>query len=378
MDPLKKGLKAYQKIQNPPPAPEPALEIQAPRTPRKQSTPTKTIPEVLPKGEKNLRKVAKFLILLGKDEASKVVRHLSPGEIQELSKEIASIKNLEGSEAGKILEDFGYISSRLPGSYHGGPEVAQAILDQAFGPQKAKALLHRALPDSAPKHFDFLQDLELGALITLLKGETEMVLSLVLPHLPKAYGAKILMALSPALQNRLILRMAKMAPISTEVVNQVEASLKEKIRQAGTFVTDEIDGHARLAEILRHMNLSQETSLLKSLDTSAPQLAHTLREKLFTQETLMHLMDDSLEDLLRSFDERQIALLLVGAIPTLQAKIRVNISSRRMVLIQEEIELMNPPDQGEVQSTLKDFLELCRSRVRDGSLVLLDETEEYL
>ena len=52
------------------------------------------------------RRVAKFLIIIGEDEAAKVLPHLAEEQIEKIIPEIASIKSVSPEESKKILEEF--------------------------------------------------------------------------------------------------------------------------------------------------------------------------------------------------------------------------------------------------------------------------------
>ena len=59
------------------------------------------------------RKAAKLLLLLGKDQAAEVIRHLPPEDLEGISAEIARIRQIEKVEAQKLLEEFGTVVKRI-------------------------------------------------------------------------------------------------------------------------------------------------------------------------------------------------------------------------------------------------------------------------
>lgn len=385
----KKGIDAYRKMtgRTIPPAVEaaegsPALrssEPTKPPLPQQQTSPPSTPPGLLKTGrEKSLRKVAKFLILLGHDEAAKVVRHLSPAEIEEISREIALIKTVDAAEAEKILLDFGYMASRLPGSSQGGNEVAQAILQGAFGPEKSRKILHKAVPGSAPRPFQFLADLDPSAVAALLKNESLNVLGLALPYLEKPLAAKVLSSLDNRSQKDLIKRLAKLEKVSQEVLSRVEQGLREKAHHLGDVVHEEVDGKARLAEILRHMDSNQEQTILRTLEASAPEVTREIREKLFTVTSLLQVLDEDMEVLLREEIDADLAVILKGLPPEVEPKLSTNMSGRRLALIRQEQDLLGPIPVSEVRRAVKAFLEKIRDQVRAGQIRLTEKGEDYL
>ena len=387
MDPR---LKAYQKQSRSESAPEPEAMpvVRFPKLPRFEMPVPAAVPKpeiaqpslvktTLP-GDKSLRKVAKFLILLGQDEAAKVVRHLDSAQIEALGEEIAGIKKIEPVEAEAILKEFGYMATTQAATVKGGKNTAKAILHQAFGDVKAKSILHKAVPQSREKPFAFLTSLEPEVVTALLGPESAQVLSVVVPFLEKSQAAAFLKTLSPDSRLDLIKRLAKMERVPSSVVAQVDQSLNERFHALSPANTEGIDGKARLADILRHMSVDKEEAILKSLDRAKPELTEDLRRRLFTVADLIRISDDGFEDLIRSKDDAQAALVWLAADETLRTKIEANVSARRLLLIRAEADLLSDTPKRQLQKEFRFFLEEARQAVREGRAALIDDSEDYV
>lgn len=414
MDPR---LKAYQKQARPVPAvsavtaeadPGPSPVIRAPKLPRfdapdptkpavpraakpvpsllkttADTEPPKPSPKAAPRSpalgeDKSLRKVAKFLILLGQSEAAKVVRHLEPSQIEALGREIAGIRKIEPVEAEAILKEFGYIATQQATTVKGGAGTAQAILSQAFGKDKAKSILHKAVPHTAERPFAFFAGLEAPVVQALLGAESPQVLSIVVPFLEKSQAALFLRSLDPVRRLELVKRLAKMEKVPSTVVSQVETALHERFHALKPANTEAVDGKARLADILRHLSVATEDAILKALDRSQPDLTEDLRRRLFTVADLVRVADSGFEDLLRVKDDAQVGLLWLAGDEGLRDKIRANVSARRLALIQAEVDLLSDTPPRELQKELRFFLDEVREAVREGRAALLDDSEEYV
>jgi len=371
MDPR---LKAYQKAQTPRPP-----EVHEPELPRFE-TPAPLAKTVAPARsappEKSLRKVAKFLILLGQDEAAKVVRHLDQSQIEALGQEIAGIKTIDPAEAEVILREFGYIAGAQP-AVKGGKPAAQAILDRAFGADKAKSIFRKAVPHAAEKPFAYFAGLAPEVVTALLGAESPQVLSVVVPFLEKPQAAAFLKTLSPATRLDLVKRLAKMEQVPSAVVAQVDQSLRERLHKLSPANTDAVDGKAKLADILRHMSADKEAALLQSLGDTQAGLADDLRRRLFTPADLVRVDDGGFEELLRARDDARLALLWLAA-PELRAKLEANISARRLLLVKAEVDLLADTPVRELQKELRFFTDEVRDAVREGRAMLSGDTEEYV
>jgi hypothetical protein len=119
-------------------------EQSAGKKPRKQKEP-KPVREPSIKGfiketsrDTGYRKAAQFLMLLGKDEAARVLRHMSPEEVEGITLEIARTQHIEEKEASKILEEFGYIRETKDLIAQGGFEKAQEMLIASIGKERRR------------------------------------------------------------------------------------------------------------------------------------------------------------------------------------------------------------------------------------------------
>ena len=328
--------------------------------------------------DKSLRKVAKFLILLGQEEAAKVVRHLDLSQIEALGREIAGIRKIEPVEAEAILKEFGYIAKHQETTVKGGQGAAKAILSQAFGAEQAKTILRKAVPQSSERPFAFFSGLEPAVVQALLGHEAAQVLSVVVPFLERAQAAAFLKTLDSGKQMELVKRLGKMEKVPSTVVAQVETALRERYHNLKPANTEAVDGRARLADILRHLSVEKEDAILKSLDQAEPGITEDLRRRLFTVADLARVSDDGFEDLIRAKDDTQAALLWLAGDELLRSKIAANVSARRLLLIQAEVDLLSDTPKRELQKELRFFLEEVRDAVREGRATLLDDSEEYV
>ncbi len=329
-------------------------------------------------GSGGYRKAAKFLLLLGKREAATVLKHFSTKEIEEITREIASIKQINNQEAAKILNEFGTSRGKKSFTPTGGLEVARNMLTAAFGDEKGQAIFKKVIPFNGEKPFSFLEDLEYQQLIMILRKEPVHVLTVILSFLDANRSSKILESLPPEDQTAIVTRMASMKKISPEVIMSMEEVLIERIRTQGKVVTEEVDGQSVLAQILKNMALADEGRILDTLSNSDSGLAEAVREKLFTVDTINYINDTDMEKILRDFSDMEIAVLLKGQGSELRNKILYNVSKRRIEFIQYEEETLGAMRKSDVDKAMKEFLDYLKDQEIQGKIVLSREKDEYI
>jgi len=322
------------------------------------------------------KKAAKLLLLLGKEQASHVLKLLLPDEIEKVTAEIARIKRIEKSEAEKILEEFGSLAGEIAATPRGGIDVARDILLTTFGAQKSEEILRKVSPYAVRRPFSFLNELEFQQIMLLLRKEPVHVMSIVISYLEPSKASQVLESLPPESQAFIVRRIGRLGSVSPEVISAIEESLRERIRTQGKIITEEIDGQKVLADILKHLPLQDEGRILESLEEKNKALAQEIKEKLFSIDSVLKIPDIQIQSILQKYPDRDIAAILKGKDEDIQEKLLRNVSERRREFIQNERKHLGPMKRSKVDGITKDFLFYIRERAEQGDITL--ETDELI
>lgn len=331
-----------------------------------------------PEEEEKIDRAAKFVLLLGKEEAGKVLKNLPDGDVEKICSRIASVKSIDSLEAQSILEEFGFQKKVKPDRSLGGISTARDILTSAFGPDKAQSIMDKAVPESRPKPFDFLNDVELPQLLNLVKDESPLVLSVLLSSLPPEKASQIVRSLDEEMRKTVILRMGRMEKIDRKTLSLMEETLMERLNSQGKMETIELDGPNKLASILKFMSLSDEKAILEGLAEEDDHLSEEVKEQLLTIDAVLHLREEDLQKILQDIPEKDIARLLRAKEENIQKRILQNLSTRRRQYVEEESALLGPIRRSEADEITKEFLENLRRKEEAGELIIMREEEEYI
>lgn len=324
------------------------------------------------------RRVAKFLILIGREEASQILSKLDIDQVEQISKEISSIRGIGKEEAAEIFEEFKSLLSagyHLSGAASGGIGAARQILYAAFGSEKGESFLRKAVPESIENPFDFLEEFSGEQTAFLLKDESPAVTALVLSRLPAKLSAACLEMMNPIRKLDVVKRIAHLSETLPEVLERVAQGLKDKAHTIGKIEGDSIDGVSALTAILKHTDVSFGEKILYELEENDPELSQDIKERLHTLEDIIKADDKPLQLHLRGMSDKDIALLLKGKSEEFTQKILSNLSSNRKTLIQEEMEIMGPALKRDVDAAAKAFLNWFRNGLNEGRIVLIDDED---
>ena len=321
------------------------------------------------------RKAARFLVLLGKDEAAKVLKHLSPEEVEGIAREIARTENIDHKEASKILEEFGYIRQTKDIIAAGGIQKAEEMLVASLGKEKAAQILDKVKKQMAPPPFSFLQEIDFHQAVSLLRDESPPVLALILSYLEPKVAARILSALPQAVQKEVVPRIAKMTAVDPDVIRRAEETLRGKVRESGTVIAEEVNGKAALTEILRYMEPGKEEQILADLE---PNTANEIRKSLFTVDVILRISPKDLQTALREYADRELALMLKVLDLEMRNRILENVSERRREFITMEMESLGPVKKRDADAALEEFLGYLQLLEQKGEITILRDTDTYV
>jgi flagellar motor switch protein FliG len=322
-----------------------------------------------PDGQESVyRRVAKFLLLIGVDEAAKVMPHLTEEQTEKIIPEIASIRSVSPDEASTILAEFQALVQRS--REDGGVDTARTILEKAFGSEKAADMLNKSVPFSAGKPFEYLAEADSEKVGQLLKDESGAVRALVLSYLKPKVSAAVISALDEDDQRDVILRLAKLKNINPEVVRRVDQAMHEKMNSVVTEKSDHIDGRSALAQILKKMSPEAESTVLDTLSESDPDLGKDLRERLFTIDDVVEANDRFIQNTLRDMQDADIAMLIAGKADVFRNKILTNVSKTRGDSILEEESLRKPMRRSDCEKITSQFFSVLRRAWEEGKLVI--------
>lgn len=324
------------------------------------------------------RRVAKFLVIVGIDEAAKILPHLTEEQTEKIIPEIASIQKITPEESASILEEFESLVEKA--REEGGLETARNILTKAYGSEKAEDMLKKSVKYPDGKPFDYLSDANAERIKVLIDGESDAVKSLVLSQIEPKKAAKVINLMDVDDKKKIVLRLAKMKPVAPEVLAEIDRSLHEKLLTQNTENSQNMDGRGVLAQILKRMNPSVENSIINTLSEQDPELGEDLRKRLFTEEDVIGSDDRFIQNYLHDMEDRDIAVLIYGKNDAFREKILSNVSKNRRRVILDEESMIHHLTKSDSEKMTSSFFSVLRRAWENGDLRVSgrDEGEVYV
>ena len=317
------------------------------------------------------QKAAVLLVQVGQENAAKVLAHMRPAEIEELTAELLRLRNVAPEIAGKVLEEFHEMIASLLRGGAGGIDFAQALLEGALGADGAAAVLGRVAESTHIQPFAFLHQADPQQILTFLTGEHPQTIALVVAHLRPDQSSMILGGLSPEMQADIAYRIATMEATSTEYVRLIEDVVQRRtstVLQAKQNTA--VGGVAPLVEIINRADRGTERSILEGLQAKDSALSDEIRALMFVFEDITTLDDRAIQLVLRGVETADLATALKGVKDSVRDKILRNVSERARENLLDEIDMLGPVRMSAVEESQQKVVQVIRQLEESGQIVL--------
>jgi flagellar motor switch protein FliG len=325
-----------------------------------------------------LRKAAILLVVLGEDAASQIYRHLSQQEVEQVTQEIAGMKQVTAETVLTVLEEFDRMV--LTGDYlaRGGREYANKLLVKAFGEEGARQLLQqvsRSAEMSAGK-LDSLQKADPQQLAKFIEGEHPQTIALILAHVDARQASALLMRLPEELRAESIKRLAQLRQFSPEMAERVSLVLHKRLEALGEKSRRAYAGLRGVADLMNRLDLATGKTILESIEKEDAKLALSIRNLMFTFEDLLTVPEAGIRELLGQMDKKTLASALRGASEELKSYIFKSMSSRAVEMLKEDMEVLGPIKSREINKAQLEAVAVARRLEAEGKLSLTAEGED--
>ena len=317
-----------------------------------------------------LRKAAAFLVAVGEDRATEVMKHLSATEAEALSLEIAKSPKVPSEICAAVIDEA--VENVLAEQYlaEGGVDFARSILERSLGTEKAQEIVGRLAATIERRPFEFLRRTPPEQIHVFLRSESPQTIALVIANLHTTLAAQVLSMLEPEDQAEVARRIAVMNETRPEVVEHVESVMRHKLSSVIAQEYAAAGGVKSLADILNNADRTTERNVLDELAKENGDLAEEIRLLLFTFEDIVKLDDRSIQMVLKEVDQKDLAIALRGVPDEVASKIFKNMSERGAELLREEIQFQPPQRKRVVEESQGRIVGVVRRLEEAGAIVL--------
>lgn len=175
------------------------------------------------------QKAAVLLIALGIDAAGNVLKRLDDQEVEQISIEIARLRNVSGDVVESVLMEYHDMAIAQDYIAQGGLNYAREALVKALGEERAHEVLMRVEASMEVSAFHLLQTVETDQLSGYLRKEHPQTAALILSHLNPVKAGDIINRFDNELQTEILFRLATMNKTSPDMLNDIESVIRQQL-----------------------------------------------------------------------------------------------------------------------------------------------------
>ncbi len=315
-------------------------------------------------------KAAILLIAIGPEKSAEIFKNLSDSEMEELTLEIANMRQIDPSIRESVLEEFYQICLAQEFVSEGGISYAKSVLEEAMGSQKALEVINKLTSSLQVKPFEFVRKVDPSQLLNFIQNEHPQTIALVLSYLPPSQSSAIISALPQDKQADVAERIAIMDSTSPEVIKEVELVLEKKFSSMATQDYASTGGIDSIVEILNSVDRGTEKYIMETLEIDNPELAEEISQKMFVFEDIISLDSVSIQRFIREVDNDDMTIALKGSTDEVKDIIISNMSSRMGEMIEEDMEFMGPVRLSDVEEAQQKIVGIIRRLEEAGEIII--------
>ncbi len=323
-------------------------------------------------GLKGYEKAALFLIALGEDVASEVLKSLDPVTVKTLTLQMKRFRRVTKKDLEEVIKEAAGIIERdeIPVS---GPDFIKNLLPRGLGEERAREVME-IISEESP--FELFEGTDPKALAAVLRNEHPQIIAMALSLMEPEKAAKVLNLFPDKLKGEVASRIAVMERIPEEGIEELREILKGRIRistvtsplRAGRI--RELKGTKALADILNYCDKVTEEIVFQKIEEQDIDLADEIRENMFTFEDFITLDDRSIQLILKEVSTDDLAIALKTATEALKEKIFKNMSQRAVQILKDEMEAKGPVRVSDIQKAQKNIASVARRLEKEGRIII--------
>ena len=322
-------------------------------------------------------KIAILFIQLGEDIATNLFSHMQIDSVTEISKYIATAKNIDKQVANAVLEEMYALLQSNQYIRTGGMEYAKEILYRTFGPEAAQNILEKLSKNMEnTQNFGYLSQIKPQQLADFIINEHPQTVALILAHMEPTSAAETLSFFTDELRSEVTIRMANLGEISPSVVKRVSAVLENKLESLTSYKV-EVGGPRAVAEILNRLGQKASKSTISFIEQADEQLASTIKDMMFTFEDISKLNATGIREILKVADKKDLMIALKGSGEDLKNKFLGSMSQRAQDAFLEEMSFLGAVRVKDVEESQRKIVEEVQKLAEQGVLQI-GESEEMI
>lgn len=326
--------------------------------------------------EDNITKGAILMLALGEEEASEVMKHLSPREVQKLGAAMTAMKTIGHDEVESVLNEFLATASQNTSLGLDSDDYVRSVLNRALGEDKASSLLSRIIQERDSSGIESLKWMDALTVAEFIKNEHPQIIATILVHLERDQASEVLSHFTERLRHDVMLRIATLDGVKPTALKELNDVLTKLLSGNENLKKKNLGGIKAAAEIMNYISGEHETALMDALKSYDDDMAQKIMDEMFVFDDIMEIDDKGIQTILREVQSDSLILALKGSTAELREKVFKNMSTRAAEMMREDLESKGPVRLSEVEAQQKLILQIVRRLADEGQIMIGKGSED--
>ncbi len=316
------------------------------------------------------QKAAVLLMSIGEEQASEVLKHMGPKEVQRIGVAMANVGDLSKTEVQIVLEDFLGVVHEQTAIGVGADDYVRSVMISALGEDKAAGIIDRILLGGNSKGLESLKWMDARAVAELIRNEHPQIIAIVLSYLDSDHAAAVLGEFQDKVRSDVLLRVATLDGIQPAAMKELNYTLEKQLKGGGSVQSSNIGGVKAAADILNFVDSSIEADIMEKVKDIDEEMGQEIQDLMFVFDNLNDVDDRAIQTILRDVSTDQLLLALKATDDELKEKIFNNMSSRAAEMLKDDLEASGPVRLNDVEAAQKEILSVARRLADEGQIML--------
>lgn len=325
-----------------------------------------------------VQRAAVLLMTLGTTEASEVLKHMNPKEVQAIGSAMAQMSNITKPMVSDVMDNFMGAVGDQTALGIGSEDYIRSMLVSALGEDKAGNMIDRILLGSGSSGLEALKWMDARSVAEVIRLEHPQIIAIVLSYLDPDQSAEVLALLPERARPDILMRVAYLDGIAPAALQELDKIMEKQFEGSSNVSQSSIGGIKTAANILNFMDGSVEQAISATISEADQDMAEQIHDLMFVFDNLKEVDDRGIQALLREVSSESLVVALKGADPEVKAKFLGNMSSRAAEMMEEDMEVKGPVRLSEVEAAQKEIIAIARRMADDGDIQLGGGGEEFV
>lgn len=326
-----------------------------------------------------VERAAVFLLTLGEERASEVLKHMGPKEVQKLGAAMAGLANVTKNQVGDVMTEFVTMAEDQTALGVGNDDYIRNVLVNALGNDKASGVIDRILLGKNSKGLEQLKWMDSRQIAELIRLEHPQIVAIILSYLDNDQAAEVLAQFPENIRLNIMMRVASLDGIQPSALSELNDIMEKQFigDNASNVKSSSVGGIKAAADIFNVLEGAIETEIMEQMKENDPELAQAILDNMFVFANLIDIDDRGIQMLLREVSTDNLVLALKGADNALKEKIFKNMSKRAGEMLRDDLEAKGPVRLSEVEEAQKEIITIAR-RMTDSGEISMGGGDEFV